>query len=446
MKEVAASDVSQALKGEARHFPAEQWWTFYGDEELNRLVEEGLAQSPSMTIAEARLNQAKAMAGIAESALFPDADANASLTMEKQSGESLMKSSAQRRWRDYAQATLDFRWEIDFWGKNRAALAAALSTADAAVAEQAEARLVLTASIATEYGEMARFYAIHDTLMAHIRVRKTSLRLFKRRFDEGLETLASVKQQEARLASSEQEIAEVEERIALQRNKIAALMGAGPDRGLAIRKPRLRASSGFALPATIHLALLGRRPDIVAARKRVESASSTIEERKAEFYPNVNLLAFIGVQSLGVNHLLTSKSDFGSIGPAISLPIFNGGYLRSRLFVAQATLEEAIGNYNQTVTHALQQVADAAVSQRSLGRQLRKINAATDAAKEAHRIVKKRYEGGLSNYLEVLTAEETFLTTLRTRSDLQSRSFLLDVALIRALGGGYRMPGNNTSQ
>lgn len=425
------------LQGNGTVWPEDKWWHVYGDAQLNELIREGLANSPNMAIAEARLRRALSMAELAESALYPNVDANASVSAEKQSYQSTGGSNVRHGWRDYGQASLDFSWEIDFWGKNRAALAAATSAAEAAQADRVEARLILTTSIATAYGELARLYAAHDVAQAAIEVRSKNLRLFRNRFKEGMETLASVRQEEARLAAAREDLLELEELMALQKNQLAALTGEGPDRGLAIVRPVLDVKKGFALPQQMQLDLLGRRPDIVAAKKRVESAAGTIEQKKAEFYPNVNLSAIIGLQALGINHLGSSGADFGAVGPAISLPIFNGGRLRAQLFTAQAEMEEAIGNYNLTVTQALQQVADAATSQKALGRQLARIDEAVEAAREAHHIVSRRYNGGLSNYIEVLAAEEVLLSNLRLQSDLRSRSFTLDVALIRALGGGY---------
>ncbi|MEA5098073.1 MAG: efflux transporter outer membrane subunit [Burkholderiaceae bacterium] len=258
-----------------------------------------------------------------------------------------------------------------------------------------------------------------------------------------MEMLANVKQSDARKASAEEELLALDEQIALQRNRIAALLGAGPDRGLRITRPTINLAKSFGLPQQMQLELLGRRPDIVAARLRVEAYEKNIEKQKAEFYPNVNLSAMIGVQSLGLNMLTKSGSDIGSIGPAISLPIFNGGRLRGMLHSAQAEHDEAIGNYNLAVTQALQEVADATVSQKSLTQQIEKLQQAFQAASEAHRIMKNRYRGGLSNYLDVLSAEEALLGSQRALRDMQSRSFTQDVALIKALGGGYQAPAKN---
>jgi len=221
------------------------------------------------------------------------------------------------------------------------------------------------------------------------------------------------------------------------------LIGAGPDRGLAISRPNISGAKNFGIPRQMQLELIGRRPDIVAARLRVEASEKSIEKQRAEFYPNINLSAFIGLQSLGLNKLTDSGSRFGSVGPAISLPIFNGGRLRGQLRSTQAEHDEAVGNYNLTVTQALQEVADAAVSQRALGKRLEKLEQEVAAARDAHRNVKLRYEGGLSNYLDVLSSEEILLSSLRTLRDMQSRSFTLDVALIKALGGGYQAAVKN---
>jgi outer membrane protein TolC len=144
------------------------------------------------------------------------------------------------------------------------------------------------------------------------------------------------------------------------------------------------------------------------------------------------------VQSFGIDMLRESGSDIGSFGPAVTLPIFNGGRLRAQLRGAEAEYADAVANYDKALVQALQEVADAAVSQRALGPQLDRIDAAVDAAREAWRVQNNRYEGGLATYLDVLTAEDYLLGNLRSQADLRSRSMTLDVALNRALGGGYQ--------
>jgi len=420
-------------------WPANDWWKTYGDAQLDTLIAEGLAGSPSVAVADARLRRAQSYQAQARGALAPQVSANASTTEQKQSYNYLSPPSmTPQYWNDYGRASLDFSWEIDFWGKNRAALAAATSEAVAAGADGTQARLALSTAIASGYAELARLYSAHDTAVAARELRSKTAALFAKRFDNGLETRGSVRQADSRQASSEADVLVIEEQIALQKNKLAALLGAGPDRALLIARPAVNFTRAFALPATLSAELIGRRPDLVAARLRAEAAAKRIHVARAAFYPNVNLTAFIGVQALGVDMLKESGSDIGSVGPAVSLPIFNGGRLRAQLRGAEAEYAEAAANYEKVLVQALQDVADAAVSQRALGPQLEKVDAAVNAAREAWRVQNDRYNGGLATYLDVLSAEDYLLGNLRSQSDLRSRSMTLDVALNRALGGGYQ--------
>lgn len=428
-----------ALSAPAVAWPDERWWQRYADPQLDELIQEGLANSPDMAVAAARLRNAEASRQVSNAALYPQVTGNGSVTEQKQSYNYLTpRSMTPDGWQDYGRATIDFSWEIDFWGKNRAALAAATSELQASQAELAQARLTLATSIATDYAELAHLFATRDTLAEAVRVRTRTAELFAQRFANGLETRGSLREADARQASAEGDLLQADEQIGLQRNRLAALLGAGPDRGRVIARPEFKFEHHFALPAELAVNLLGRRPDIVAARLQVEANLQRVDEKKAGFYPNINLAAFIGVQSLGLNLLTKGGSSVGSVGPAISLPIFNAGRLQGELRGARARYEEAVANYNKTVTQALQDVADSAVSQKALGARLNKSEQAVGAASEAYQVARNRYEGGLSSYLEVLSAEDTLLTSLRALTDLRSRSFSLDVALTRALGGGYQ--------
>jgi NodT family efflux transporter outer membrane factor (OMF) lipoprotein len=438
MKPAGHYAAERSFAGARAEWPSDNWWTAYGDAQLDRLIDEALAGAPNISAAEARLRRARALAGIAEAATLPQVSANASITGQKQSQTYLTpRNATPEGWNDYGRASLDFSWELDFWGKNRAALAAATSEADASAADTAQARLVLATSIAFAYAELARLHAALDTASAALEVRTKTADLFRQRYTNGLETLGSLRQVESRRAAAQADVLSVEEQLGLQRNRIAALMGAGPDRGLDIARPKVDLSQSFGLPGELPAQLLGRRPDVVAARMRAEAADKRIDQARASFYPNVNLAAFIGVQTLGLNNFSRTDSSIGSVGPAISLPIFDGGRLRGQLRSNEADQAEAVANYERTVVQALQEVADAALSQKALGGQLARTDESVDAAREAWRIQNNRYEGGLATYLDVLSAEDSLLSSLRLLTDLQSRSFALDVALVKALGGGY---------
>lgn len=438
IKAISAWSNTQSLQGASVNWPNDRWWVQYGDAQLNTLMDEALISAPSLQIADARLRKAAAQLDISDAANEPQLSANGDVNMAKQSYNYLTpKSMLPKGEHGYAKATLDFNWELDFWGRNRAAIAAAVSSQNAAAAESAQARLILTTSIAADYSELARLFAAQETAQAAVEVRGKTAQLFQERYQNGLETLGSVRQADARHSAAQAELLAINEQIALQRHSLAALLGKGPDRGLSISRPQIDLSHPTSLPQTLELNLLGRRPDVVAARLRAEAAAQQIDVAQAEFYPNINLNAFIGLQSLSLGRFLKSGSSIGSVGPAISLPIFNGGRLRAQLRGARADYDEAVALYEQTVTQALQSVADAVVSQRELSGQVQHTQAAVNAAREAREIARQRYAGGLSNYIDVLSADDILLANQRNLSDLQSRAFALDIALIKSLGGSY---------
>jgi NodT family efflux transporter outer membrane factor (OMF) lipoprotein len=430
----------QSFDASRGQWPTDAWWRSYGDAQLSALIDEGLAASPPLAIADARLRRARALTQSKEAALLPNVAGAATVNQQKQSYNYLSPAEVTPQgWNEYGQAALDLSWELDFWGRNRAALAAATSEMQATMADAAQARLVLSTSIASSYADLVREFAVRDTAVAARGVRGTTVELFQRRYEQGLETLASVRQVEARLATAEAEVLAIEEQIALTRNRLAALVGAGPDRGLAIDRPALDVGHVFGLPDQLEADLIGRRPDLVAARLRATAAARRIDHACAGFYPNVNLSAVIGVQALGLDVLSKDGSSMGHVGPAITLPMFDGGRLRANLRGAEAEYAEAVASYNNTVVQALREIADVAVSHQALAPQVATVAVAVGAAREAWRVQNLRYEGGLATYLEVLSAEDYLLANLRTQAELQARSLTLDVALVRALGGGYEL-------
>ncbi|HML78555.1 MAG TPA: efflux transporter outer membrane subunit [Geobacter sulfurreducens] len=439
MKSSSDYETTASFSAPAGTWPAERWWQSYGDSQLVTLIDEALRDSPDMAAAAARMRRAEAYVTVSRSALIPQVSANASVTEQKISYNHLIpRSAASDGWQDYGLGTIDLKWEIDFWGKNRAGLAAATSQLEASRAETALVRLNIAAAIAMNYSELAGLYALRDTAVRTVEIRKKTVELFSERFANGMETRGSVSEAKARLAGAEGDLLSIDEQIGLTCNRLAALAGAGPDRARSIHPPTVNLNSSFGLPAELAANLVGRRPDVTMARLMTEAQMHRIDQKKAEFYPNVNLVAFIGVQSLGLDMLTRAGSDIGGIGPAVSLPIFTAGRLQGELRERSAIYDEMVANYNATVTHALEDVANAALSIRALAGQLEKGDEAVAEAAEAHRVARNRYEGGLANVIEVLYAEDVLLNSQRTLAGLKSRALTLDVALQRALGGGYQ--------
>ena len=429
---------TQTLSAPDAAWPVDTWWKAYGDAQLDGLVDEALTGSPTLAQAEARLRRAQALANQAKAAQLPSVTANGGIDRSKQSyNNGIPPDFVPQGYNNYGNLSLNFDWELDFWGKNRAAVAAATSEAKAAQADAAQARLMLATSVAAAYADLGRLYAERDVAERAVALRLETESLVRDRVANGLDTRGELRQAEAGPPTARAELAAVDEQIAQTRNALAALLGAGPDRGLTIARPSIANLKPFGLPANLAADLIGRRPDIVAAKWRAEASSRRIGQAKAAFYPNVNLAAAIGVQSLHLDKLFDSGSDVGNVGPAISLPIFEGGRLKANLRAAEADRDGAVAAYDSAVTQALRDVADVAASERALNTRLTESRAALAANEDGFRIARLRYQGGLSTYQNVLIAELAVLSQRRIVADLESRALTLDVALVRALGGGF---------
>jgi NodT family efflux transporter outer membrane factor (OMF) lipoprotein len=192
------------------------------------------------------------------------------------------------------------------------------------------------------------------------------------------------------------------------------------------------------VPAGAGIDLVGRRPDLVAARLRAEAAGDRIKVARADFYPNLNLTALVGLQSLGLGQLFDGGSSYGNGGLAVSLPVLDAGRIQGRYRGARADYDVAVARYDSTLITALRETADAVASRNAADARVAELRQALLSAEDAARIARLRYQGGLSNQLPVLTADDTLVGVRRAVTDAESRRTALDIALIRALGGGYR--------
>jgi NodT family efflux transporter outer membrane factor (OMF) lipoprotein len=437
----AVTQISQSLAAPPTEWPSDEWWHAYADPQLDALIAEALKGAPSLAQAQARVAKAQAVAGETRATLYPTLEADGNYAEVKESlNQGFPPQFSQYLPRGYnssAYLALKFGYEFDFWGKNRAAIAAATSEVRASQADAAEARLALSSAMALAYSDLGRLYAEHDVDERSAQVKEETAALVQRRMDNGLDTRATLKEAEAGVPAARAQLAAVDEEIAHTKNRIAALMGAGPDRGIEITRPTGAHLRAFGMPQQLQAQLLGRRPDIVGARWRAEEAAKRIHVARAEFYPNINLSAYIGQQALFAHLLFKDSSQIGSVGPAVTLPIFEGGLLRDQYRGARADYDAAVASYDATLVQALQELADAAASERALDVRLSESRAALAADEEAYKLIRMRYEGGLAAYQTVLIAEDAVLQARITVADLDARAFTLDVQLVQALGGGY---------
>lgn len=417
-------------------WPTEQWWLRYEDAQLNRLVDEAQAGSPSLSAAQARLKMANAAVSGARAVQLPQLNANYTLTRERFSEHYIYPPPFAGSMQTDNSLRLDLGFDLDLWGRNRAHYAAAGAREQASIAELQLARNSLISAVTQSYFNLQNALAQRAVIANIVKQLENVLKITRQRVAAGLDTEVEVNQADSAVSAARVQLSQAATNADLLRNQISALVSAGPERGRNVRQANL-SQAPTSTPQSLPLDLLGRRPDIVAARLRVEAASSEISAAKAEFYPNVNLMAFAGFMSLGVSNLLQSGSQVYGVGPAVTLPVFNGGTLNARLDTRRAERDLAIADYNQTLLTAVREVADATTAIRALHEQLTDQAASLRAITSAYDIAVSRYKSGLGNFIQVLLAQNEVQKQAVLDTELRARAYQLDAQLATALGGGY---------
>lgn len=418
-------------------WPNINWVDQFGDAQLTALIAEAMAHNPSLQQAQARIDAAAALAESRGAPLLPSVSADAAVTRGLFPQTTIYPVPYGGSWFTEKKAFLNLSYELDLWGKNQAALEQAVSQTKAVAALAQETRLVLVSAITSLYNQLAADYALH-ALMAHTVTQRESLqKITAARVRTGLDTQIERHQSQGSSAEARAQLLQSEGQIMLTRQQLGVLLGTGPDRGLQIAAPHLIALVTPPLPAQLPLNLLGRRPDIVAARWQVEAAAKDIEVAQARFYPNLNLSALIGVDSLLSGNPFTSAAKSIAYGPAISLPIFTGGALRANLKGAYAGYDQAVASYNQTLNDAYGEVAQKITGIRFMERQLPLRQDALAAAQRSYDLAKERYRIGLTSQLVVLNAETALLAQQQALINLEAHRRHQQIGLFKALGGGF---------
>ena len=413
-----------------------QWWRAFGDDPLSGLITEALANNPSLKVAQARLARAQSAVDATRAADLPQVSGQVDITRQRYTETGLVPPPLAGAVVTNGTAQLAGSWELDFFGKNHAALNAALGTARAVQADGQAARLLLASQVARTYFNALRLNEQAGLAQRTLAQRTETLKLVQDRVSAGLDTPLELRQSEGGLPEARLQFEVLQEQIMLTRHALAALVGRPAD-VVAPVFPAQSAVKNMALPAFIPADLLGRRADVAAARWRIEAAAGNVANAKAQFYPNINLVAFAGFSSIGLGNLLEAGSRQAGIGPALRLPIFEGGRLRASLQGQTAELDAAIESYNAAVIDAVRDVKDQVASAQAIARQQTEQRSAQASAETAYDVAVQRYKAGLGNYLNVLAVETNVLRQRGMAVDLTARALDTQVALARALGGGY---------
>jgi NodT family efflux transporter outer membrane factor (OMF) lipoprotein len=425
--------------------PNSAWWSSYHDAELARWIELGQRDSPDLRIASARLADAEAYVAATRAGEAPSVNLNAQSNSERLSGNGIFPPPLGGMVGTINDIDLGATLELDLFGRLSSRTDAARLAAQAGAYDRDLAGVRLAGAIGHAYFELARAQQARRIAVEIETDRAKTLELVRDRVRAGLDTQVERRLAEVTVPEIRVDIERADEQIALARHGLAVLAGQAPDAADAVQA-RLPDDATLAAPAALPLDLLARRADIAAAQRRVAATLRGVDAAKADFYPNVNIAALVGLDSLGAQKLFESNSRTWQVGPAVHLPIFEGGSLRAALRSASAQTDAAIDAYNALILQAAREVADASSSIAAVRRQRAQQELATANAQVAADLAVTRYRAGLGNFLTVLTAQGAVLSQRRSEVDLNARAASLDVTLALALGGGFRQtPATNTT-
>jgi NodT family efflux transporter outer membrane factor (OMF) lipoprotein len=402
-----------------------------------------LRDNPGLAQAGARLRLAQAQAAAARAAQLPGVKLSGRETRLKiPEGFPKAIAGGQTVWVGDLGAVLS--WDLDLWGEHADAVAQTRALAAAADLDIDNARLLLTGALVQSYIDLYRSYALADIAERAEAQRANILDITRKRVAAGLDTRVELREAEGALPQARLALTQAQSAQALAIHQLAALGGHGADAYAGIGRPRLNLEAGLPLPTELPVNLLARRPDVIAARSRIEAADAQKRAAKAAFYPNINLTALAGFASFSLSDLLGAKSFGYGAGPGLSLPLFDGGRLRAQYRGAEAGLDQAVASYDDTVVRAVHQAADQLSLIDALSAELEQQRESLNAAEEAYRLAEERYRAGLAGYLTVLNVETEVLNERRQQVDLSASLALARVTLLLAVGGSFQYPAGQS--
>ena len=414
------------------------WWKRFGDAQLDALQDEALAASPTLAAAVARLAQARAAADAASAGLFPQLSLAARAARQEISANRPLSNYSTPNFstvqNDFA-LSFNLAYEVDLWGRVRSSAEAARASAQQTAADLQNVRLVLAADLAASYFNLRELDIELDVLAQSIALQRRALELATARHDLGATSGLDVAQQQALLDTTLTQVDVLKRQRGQFENAIAALVGRpAPLFALA---PEARARNAPQVPLGIPSDLLQRRPDVASAERAMAAANAQIGVARAAYYPSITLGPSLGVDSRVLASLFDAPSLLWSLGLAVAQPLFDAGRADAGVAMAQAGYQLAVANYRRVVLTAMQEVQDGIGGSAALDRALAQARLAEDSAQRVLQLANDRYEGGVATYLDVITAQQSLLTSQRQVAQLLGQRLLVAVLLVKALGGDW---------
>lgn len=421
----------------------DEWWRAYGSTKLNELVKQAITANQDLAAAKARVETARALIGVKRGDWFPQLNLGGSAGTQRLSASSFGANLPAQFGdvssllnRDYFKTSVEMSYELDLWGRVKRGVEAATSTARASDENLAAQRLLLATEVARNYFLLRSLDQQVKVIEETIALRAEAMKLQKSRFDGGMANEMDVTRARTEHELAKADLAATQRQRGSTEHALATLCGASP------AEFRVSATDGSNTPPSLAAGmpstLLQSRPDIRAAEASLQAACAEIGVAKASFYPSFKLLGSGGFDGVQASTFLDWENRVLSIGPSVSLPIFQGGKLKANLRAAKSQYEESLAKYRQTVLIALREVEDSLLDLKMLAVQREAIAAAHKAADETSRLARVRYEKGLASYFEVVEADRTVLTTKLALAQLDGQQMVSNVLLAKALGGGWK--------
>ena len=420
------------------------WWELFHDSELNHLEEIAAAKNQDLKGAVARVDEARARARLSGASFFPSLTLQPSYTRTQQPADYPQYSNIPipgiiKRFDPYNSFSvpLDLSYEIDLWGRVRRSFEAAQAQAQASVADYQNVLLTLNSDVAIEYLTLREYDSETQILTDTVKARAESLRINKVRVQAGRATNVDIAQAQTDLTLAEAQLAAVQQNRAETQDALAVLCGTNASDLQIAFQPLV--TTPPEIPAGLPASLLERRPDVAEAERTMAARNAQIGVAYAAFFPSVSLTGQGGVLSARATDLFHWQNTIWSIGPSISLPVFDGGQNLSNLQIARAQYDQAVASYRSTVLNSVKDVEDALADLHFLARETGALRESVVSARQATELEQQRFRVGQTNYTDVIVADETRLSTERSDAQVRGQQLYATVRLIKALGGGWNV-------
>lgn len=419
--------------------PRGSWWRVFQDPGLDQLEDLASLQNQDLKAALARVEQARASTREARSEYFPSLTLDPAASRERYSpnGGLIYPSRAITD----IKVPFNLAYEIDFWGRIRRTVEATTRDAEARAAAFESFRLLLHADVAQDYYSWRAAEGELADLKRTVELRQEARALIRARFEAGAANDLELARAETELALVEVEVADVARRCGQLKNSLALLCGAAAPDFVVSGTPLSATNLPPQIPPGLPGQLLERRPDVAEAERDLAARNARIGVAKAAFFPVVQITGMAGWESADVGLLFDWHSRIWSIGPSISLPIFQGGRNRAALRRARAVYDEGVANYRERVLIAFREVQDSLTGLHWLREQAVAQEQAVAASRRTAELSRTRYDAGFASYLEVVESERTRLSSERQAVQLAGQRFVVTIQLIKAIGGGWDYGG-----